>query len=294
MKKLLMAVAALMCAGSVALAGPNAGGTLIVHANPGLNYTTDITNYCGMSGLTACQGAVTTVDGSRQAVWHVLAAFPPGSNPRMAGLVFGVTYTPGVVLLGQGACADFELPDGNWPASGSGTALTWTPAETGLLTEVYWFAGYNYYGGCEIFQLGPHPTQGASFADDSVPSVLDAIAGFGRLGFNCPGGNICPDVPPPPTGACCFPDFSCQILTADECALGGGNYLGDDTTCDMCPPPPATGACCVGEVCSVVTAAECDQMGGSYQGDGTDCDPDPCVVIPTESTSWGQIKANYR
>jgi len=55
-----------------------------------------------------------------------------------------------------------------------------------------------------------------------------------------------------------------------------------------CPAP--TGACCVGSVCSITTEANCQ---GTYQGDGTDCDPNPCPT-PTEQTSWGQIKSNYR
>ncbi len=36
---------------------------------------------------------------------------------------------------------------------------------------------------------------------------------------------------PPPTGACCFTDGSCQVLTAINCGLQGGVYQGDGTIC---------------------------------------------------------------
>ncbi|HVP11773.1 MAG TPA: hypothetical protein VMV94_11370 [Phycisphaerae bacterium] len=43
-------------------------------------------------------------------------------------------------------------------------------------------------------------------------------------------------VPPSPTGACCFDNFSCQILTEAECqaAGGGGEWLGAYTACSQC------------------------------------------------------------
>ncbi|MCC7142777.1 MAG: S8 family serine peptidase [Candidatus Eisenbacteria bacterium] len=40
-----------------------------------------------------------------------------------------------------------------------------------------------------MFSLQAHPTQGAQFADDSTPPALDAIEGFGSLGFGTPGFN---------------------------------------------------------------------------------------------------------
>lgn len=48
-------------------------------------------------------------------------------------------------------------------------------------------------------------------------------------GGSCGGAVEC--VPPEPTGACCFLDGSCAILTASECAAGGGDYQGDDSSC---------------------------------------------------------------
>lgn len=38
-------------------------------------------------------------------------------------------------------------------------------------------------------------------------------------------------IPPEPTGACCFQDGSCAVLTAGECDAAGGYYQGDDSPC---------------------------------------------------------------
>ncbi len=61
-------------------------------------------------------------------------------------------------------------------------------------------------------------------------------------------------------------------------------------------PPPPGGACCIGSECRMVDdAAECNGLGGQYQGDYSSCDPvNPCVPVPSKSTSWGKIKASYR
>jgi len=42
-----------------------------------------------------------------------------------------------------------------------------------------------------------------------------------------------------PSGACCLPDGTCEILSAAACAQAGGEYEGDGTSCDPnpCPPP---------------------------------------------------------
>lgn len=294
MKKALLAVAALSCMGSAALAGPNADGTLIAALSVGTVYTPDITDYCGSSTTTDCNGAVTSHTGDTPAVINVIAAFPGAA--RLAGLTFGVSYSGGVVILDGGACGDFELPDGTWPASGSGNAVTWSSAQTSQLVECYWFAAYNYGGGAETFALIPHPTQGGNFADDDVPSNIDPIAGFGVFGFNAPGAGPCPSAPRP--GACCLQDGSCVITpTAAECEALGGTYQGDDTTCEgvVCDQPDPTGACCIGTDCVVLTALECEARGGDYQGDDVPCVPgETCVPVPTIESSWGTIKTTYR
>jgi spore coat protein A len=37
----------------------------------------------------------------------------------------------------------------------------------------------------------------------------------------------------PPTGACCFPDGSCEELSGNQCSMQGGTYQGDGTMCMM-------------------------------------------------------------
>jgi hypothetical protein len=80
--------------------------------------------------------------------------------------------------------------------------------------------------------------------------------------------------PVTPTGACCV-DGECSIVTETECDESGGNYLGDDTTCEGVDC--TQGACCDGSDCSITTPDECT---GIYQGDGTTCDPNPCEMPP--------------
>ncbi|MFQ5805796.1 MAG: hypothetical protein ACE5I3_05030 [Phycisphaerae bacterium] len=73
---------------------------------------------------------------------------------------------------------------------------------------------------------------------------------------------------PPTLGACCYPDGTCEVLTADECSATDGEYQGDFTTCDPNPCPPPEGACCLQDgTCQEFTAEECVVAGGEYQGD---------------------------
>jgi hypothetical protein len=280
MKKLLMAVTALACLGSVALAGPNAGGALILHSNPGVVYTVDVSNYCGQGGLTACEAALNSrpLDDA-SAVQHVIAAFPNGSSPRLASISFGWSYGAFVVLQAYGHCADLEVAQATWPASGSGTALNWNAARLTQLTDVYWVAAYGYQEPGSLCLI-PHPTQGATFADDDVPSNLDAIQGLGCFGFGQPGNTPCPVVQA--FGACCFPDGSCQVLTPQECQSANGAYQGDSTQCTpgLCPLP--VGACCDPATgnCTIETQADCESHGGHYQGNGVPCTEGLCPPPP--------------
>ncbi len=295
MKKFLLAIAALAFVGTVALAGPNAGGTIFLH-NANLTYTTQ-PSCCGLgTPPDSCLGAVTQIDNSSPdnlQVWKVYAAFPKGSSPRLLGLTFGVSYDDqygdgnGTVVRGYGVCADFELAMNGWPANDTGDSVLWNVAQTGLMTEIYWFAGYNYYGVPTLFSLIAHPEQGGYFVDDEKPGILDPIAGYGTLGFNEPGQTACPGFVG--TGACCFPDGSCQLLTPTDCQNAGGSFVGG--ACDPNPCKAVTGACCINQVCTITTQAGCQ---GQWMGPNTLCSPNPCVVVPVEVKSWGQIKNQYR
>jgi hypothetical protein len=75
---------------------------------------------------------------------------------------------------------------------------------------------------------------------------------------------LCIDLDPPCgeiPGACCYPDFTCEITTEMGCV--DGDWIGAYTTCDECPPP---GACCIDYVC-VATTTEDDCDGAWFEGE---------------------------
>jgi hypothetical protein len=333
MKKFLMAVAVLACMTSLAFAGPNAGGKLVAH-DPSLlvSQTNGSVSVCGQGVVPpTCLAIDTEIDGALQvdpSVFKVYAAFPDGSAPRLMGLTWGITYDPTLVVIAGGNCGNFELNTDTWPQSGSGSSVTYGSPQTALLTPVYWFMGYNYAP--SMFNLGPHPDplQGGTFGDDSVPAILDPIAGYGQLGFDQPGSIpdvVCPGGVTP--AACCDPATgNCTITMPADCQFNfhpewlscqpnncpppptgaccaadgtcsittgpncGGQYLGDGSTCDG-NPCALTGACCAPDLtCTITTQADCQ---GTYMGDGTVCESNTCVV-PAQKTTWGSIKNNYR
>jgi hypothetical protein len=77
-----------------------------------------------------------------------------------------------------------------------------------------------------------------------------------------------------------------------DASFGGATELVlDDVILNLAP----VGACCVpGRTCQVLSAEACAAQGGVYVGDGLPCDDQACSPVPTESKSWGQIKAQYR
>lgn len=291
-----------LVAPAMAFAGPNAGGVLVVHAAP--TFLTTKCDYCSLHNtcydLNRCEDSVVRVSDTRTYVLVVLAAFPPGSSPRMSGVTFGIAYDPALLpIVGDRSCsADFELANSDWPAPNSGTALTWNQPVTSEFTPIYWFATYNYYNAAAQFCITTHVDQGGHFADDSVPAVLDPIADFGCIGFNTDGYLPCPTAPPP-TGACCGlnPCGPCFILTADACKALPGVYMGDGTNCDPnpCDCPPPIGACCLpDEICVVLTQEDCVNQGGTFLGETVLCDPNPCQITPARSSTWGRIKRGQR
>jgi len=101
MKKFLMAVAALTCMSGIALAGPNAGGTIVAH-DANLVYTTDIESYCGQGDpLTVCENADVMIEsvGADAHVWKVYAAFHEDASPRLRGMTWGATYSDNIQLV---------------------------------------------------------------------------------------------------------------------------------------------------------------------------------------------------
>jgi hypothetical protein len=161
-----------------------------------------------MAALDSCSVAVTSVpwDPGRRIVFHAIAVFPAGSSPRLKVLSFGIDYDPTkFVMAARGTCADFEIPGVGWLAPGTGTSQSWTTGtRTALLTECYWFAGYAYSEqdgeDSTSVALIPHPVQHGVFVDDAFPSVVDTIAGYGRMGFGPAGYLPCPNTGSEPPG----------------------------------------------------------------------------------------------
>jgi len=164
-------------------------------------------------------------------------------------------------------------------------------SEADCLPPNVWFEG----SPCEPNPCGP--LVGACCALDGS-CVLTSESG-------CPAPNVwfagvpcednpCP--PPPVVGACCFADGACVMLLEADCIGQGGSWMGGQVLCQPNPcDQPGEGACCVGNgECQILTRVACAAVSGEYQGDDTLCEPNPCPPIPTEKTTWGQIKSQYR
>jgi hypothetical protein len=172
-----------------ALAGPNAGGTLVVHdASLLVSSTNSSSSICGQGTVPdSCAAVDTQLDGSSSSapkIWKVYAAFPASSSPRLMGVSWGIHFDGDLLSVdAAGNCGDWELNDNGWPSSDLGSQVTWHTAQTGHLVPVYWFAGYQVSLTATAFELRGHPTQGGNFGDDTTPAVLDSVADNGKLGF---------------------------------------------------------------------------------------------------------------
>lgn len=270
-----------------------------------------------------------------QVIWFVaafVAESSPGVTAIQFGLQHDLPADQGYFTRWS-TCgpSPLELPDPGWPESGFGNLVAFSRPVYDHLIKFYWFAVFreddsNYFG------MRTYPATGeAKFVDDSNPPVEDLIYTFGTVRWDGTGRTGC-EWAVPPTGACCYLDGSCRITRPSECE---GLYLGDFTVCDPnpcqlpeaccfcdytcemlleadcldrngipfgpgsdcetigCAGPPA-GACCVGAECLLLSGWCCDQQNGAFQGSGTLCDPNPCEETPVHSTTWGRIKASYR
>ena len=90
------------CAATAALAGPNAGGTIIVH-DPSWAYTDLPPSQCGLGTAPgSCADADVELDDSSPTlvkVWKVYAAFWSGSSPRLKAITFGSRLSSGTPQL---------------------------------------------------------------------------------------------------------------------------------------------------------------------------------------------------
>jgi spore coat protein A len=86
--------------------------------------------------------------------------------------------------------------------------------------------------------------------------------------------------PPAVDGACCFPDGTCQVLSASDCINQGGAFQGTGTDCGGVKCPVIVGACCFDDgTCLELTSDDCATQSGLYQGDASVCSPDLCPLV---------------
>ncbi len=148
--------------------------------------------------------------------------------------------------------------------------------------------------GCEVLLQADCLAQGGTYKGDgttcelagcptpTVPCCFAATGGCLNLsvqdcnnagGVAGPLGVLCSQHVCFPKGACCLPDGSCAgDKTPEECALLGGTFQGNATTCATTTCPEPKGACCFGNgFCLLLTEAECDAAGAAWFGLGSDC-----------------------
>lgn len=229
----------LLLVAATASAGPNAGGTLVVH-DVGLDASCDE----ALPDPTECSQIDNEVPAGPPALcpyyyWRVYAAFPEGSSPRLKSLCLGAAFDPTVAVLAGGLIDpinDFEITEGGWPTvSGGGAGIGFGAVQTGVLTPCYWFAGYSYdVGQTGLWTIVPHPSQPMVFADDAFPANEDPIVGLGSLGFGQPGFTPCPG----DAGACCLASGECEMLLETECVEQGGEFVGGSCEIVTCGSTP--------------------------------------------------------
>ena len=322
---------AFMLLASVALAGPNADGVLVLH-DPGIAYTSDA-NYIGLSGVACGQDGppdqpyspvcppydpssgpnpcdpraadptshISWPDGAKH-VWYVMAAFPEGSCPRLHYVGFRIRYDASKVYVDAAKSRDaydasvvpapqrvVSDQDGTTPFPGpdTGVGMAFTSARTSQLQELWWFVGYSYPGAVDatfsVSVLSGLAGDNSNFGDDAIPTNLDPIAGFGRLGLGGAVGENPTPGPPQPEGACCDTYYgTCSVTTAASCVAPTHTWH-QAFTCEtyQCPPPGPTGACCTDTgSCVIMYAPLCSLSGGYPVGAGVPCNPDPCALMP--------------
>ncbi|MCK4343569.1 MAG: hypothetical protein KAY37_17795, partial [Phycisphaerae bacterium] len=191
----------------------------------------------------------------------------PGTDQACdpATLVFTITFYPD----------DAGLPDyANPTCTYTGITPTITQADTGCVGGPLWYFETQLTPSCVI-------AEGWVSIWDTSPTCefrwFSSAYGDGRalqyqgswppVEFNF-DLSVCLTAP---TGACCYPDGSCEEKAESNCE---GVWLGADTDCGPPNPCPQPGACCYPDgSCDVTLEADCT---GDWLGAGTVCVPNPC------------------
>lgn len=174
---------------------------LLMHLKP-----TTTKNQCTTYGsLTDCAQAVTRgqVGDARGPFYYAyvlvvtgaLRGAPLGGNDLgIGGAQFGIRYDAadqsGVDVFAWNLCATIEFPMSGWPASGTGTLITWDTTSRCQKNEVG-VAGYFYCGAysTDAFWLTARPVDGyMKVADcEAQEIVLDAVSSAGMARFTLGG-----------------------------------------------------------------------------------------------------------
>jgi hypothetical protein len=258
----------------------NAGGVLVLHVESEVPYEYGTFDHCDDLVLSDSTQVVTRLpgDGIPRLV-GVYAVFPPDSVGAIKAISFGIRYSEGVRIVGQAACnaGSIFIAMNKWPASNGGMSVHF-PVEAERRARViplYWFALLSKGEGS--FELVPSPLAklAGRFVTVEVPSRQEAIAGYGRIGFDSDGF-----VPTPGAravlAACCVDQ--CWLLTKQECEQYRGYFLGIGMTCvnSPCREDAYLGGCCLPEGCEMLTLVDCARGGGTPLGEGVRCDSLPC------------------
>lgn len=287
------------------------GGCLIAHYCKQLPYSSDppALGWCGEYqanyAITDHTEQVNRIDTSAftDANWFVIAAWD-GEEKTWCGTEFGLgEYDARIFnILEWDVCyppdGGLEIPTPGWPGPNEGIAFVVTGAPwEGNYQPVMRFGGYAYaYYGSDVIPTDVDPpTAFAGFSNCEAPPVPFDAHELGGLGINMDGIYAEPVNYVPPTGACCFWDWTCEVLTEEECLQAGGWFLGPDTGCEP-NPCPGVWVCCVEHECYIVIyLEECDALGGIMHVGWNTCEPNPCeIYTPVHDTSWGKVKGMYR
>jgi len=226
------------------------GGVLLVHAPPGVVYTTGTVAWCDSTHLADCEDQVTTIAANTEAVWFVLSAWAEEKSFSAVEFGLGDFDAESFYFLEDGICLDdamaIHYPSvEDWPGPNTGIALAATgDAWSGQLVPIAWYAGYSYADADTIPLVGMQSTGHAGWVSGESRTTYDAEC-LGALGLGVSGKACCPE----------------------------GGLDSDNPGVDE----PA-GACCHSQTCSILSEKGCDALGGSFFVD-TDCHSDPCSLF---------------
>lgn len=151
---------------------------------------------------------------------------------------------------------------------------------------------------CDPDPCGGPATEACCFPDGSCGMLtVDLCTQAG--GTSQGAGTNCDTFPcgEPPAQACCFDDGHCELLVPDACSDAFGSTEYGVLSCDPnpCPQPQLKPCCFHDKPCEVIYESDCYAQNGMPSDDGALCIEITCpIAIPTEKTTWGQVRAMFR